>query len=77
MAPGMPRFELQEARMPLVSVLVVLIIAGVVLWLINTYVPMAPPIKTALNVVVVLILCLWLLSLFGIGDIYVGRHAIR
>jgi type IV secretory pathway TrbD component len=63
--------------MPLVSVLVVLIVAGVVLWLINTYVPMQPPIKTVLNVIVVLVLCLWLLSLFGIGDIYVGRHVVR
>ena len=52
--------------MPLVSVIVVLIVLGVVLWLINTYVPMQPPIKTIINVIVVLILCLWLLSLIGV-----------
>ena len=52
--------------MPLVSVIVVLIVLGVVLWLVNTYIPMAPPIKTVINVVVVLVLCLWLLSLIGV-----------
>lgn len=60
--------------MSIVNVLVVLVIVGVILWLVNTYIPMAPPIKTVINVVVVLVLCLWLLSLFGIGDFYVGRH---
>jgi hypothetical protein len=63
--------------MPLVSLLVVLIVVGVILWLVNTYIPMAPPIKTVINVITVLVLCLWLLSLFGIGDIYVGRHVVR
>lgn len=52
--------------MSLVSLVVVLIIVGVVLYLINTYIPMAQPVKTVLNVVVVLVLCLWLLSIFGI-----------
>lgn len=60
--------------MPLVNALVVLIIVGVILWLVTTYIPMAPPIRTVITVVVVLVVCLWLLSLFGIGDIYVGRH---
>jgi hypothetical protein len=49
-----------------VQVLVILVVVGVVLWLINTYVPMQPPIKTVLNVIVVLMLCLWLLSIFNI-----------
>jgi len=63
--------------MPIIQVLIVLVIVGVILWLITTYVPMAPPIKTVIMVVVVLCLCLWLLSLLGVGDIYVGRHAVR
>ena len=58
--------------MPLISLLVVLIVVGVILWLINTYIPMAPPIKTVINVIVVLVLCLWLLSIFGITNLYVG-----
>jgi hypothetical protein len=60
--------------MPLIQLIVVLIILGVVLYLINTYVPMAQPVKTVLNVVVILVLCLWLLSLFGIGNLYIGHR---
>lgn len=59
--------------MDLISVILVLVVVGVVLWLITTYIPMSPPIKTVLTVVIVLVLCLWLLSLFGIGTIKVGR----
>jgi hypothetical protein len=51
--------------MPVVSLLVTLVVIGVILWLVNTYIPMAPPIKTVINVVVVLVLCLWLLNVFG------------
>jgi hypothetical protein len=51
----------------IIQVLVVLIIVGVVLYLVQTYIPLAPPVKTIINVVVVLLLCLWLLSVFGIG----------
>ena len=51
--------------MPIVTVIVTLIVVGVILWLVNTYIPMAAPVKTVLNVVVVVLLCLWLLSLFG------------
>ena len=60
--------------MSLLSVLIALIIAGVVLWLINTYVPMDKKIKTILNVVVVIIVILWLLSVFGIfGSLSLGE----
>ncbi len=60
--------------MDIVQIVVLLIIVGVCLWLINTYIPMAPPIKTVINVVVILLLCLWLLRTFGImGPVYVPR----
>jgi hypothetical protein len=52
--------------MPLIQVLVVLIVAGVVLWLINRFIPMAGSIKTILNAVVVIVIVLWLLSVFGV-----------
>lgn len=52
--------------MPLLSIVIILVIIGFVLWLINTYVPMAAPVKTILNAVVVIALVLWLLSVFGI-----------
>lgn len=52
--------------MPLITVVIVLIIIGVLLWLINTYIPMARPIKTILNVVVIICVIIWLLSAFGL-----------
>lgn len=49
-----------------ITILIVLIIVGVALYLIETYVPMAPPVKVIIRVVVVLALALWLLKLFGV-----------
>lgn len=52
----------------LVHVVLVLIVVGVLLWLINTYLPMASSIKSILNVVVVVAVILWLLQVFGIWN---------
>ena len=52
--------------MPLINVLLVLVVVGVVLWLVNTYLPMDPKIKTILNIVVVIVVVIWLLRAFGI-----------
>lgn len=54
--------------MSLISVVIVLIIVGVLLWLVNTYIPMDGKIKTILNVVVVIAVVLWLLQGFGVLD---------
>ncbi|MBW6479208.1 MAG: hypothetical protein K0B37_07245 [Bacteroidales bacterium] len=54
--------------MSIITIVIVLIIVGVVLWLINSYIPMASAIKTILNVVVVIVVILWLLSVFGVFD---------
>jgi hypothetical protein len=51
--------------MPLVNLVVVLIIVGVALYLINRYIPMASAIKSILNVVVVVAVCVWLLQATG------------
>jgi len=64
--------------MPIMSLILTLVVAGVVLWLINTYIPMDGKIKKILNVVVVVILIIWLLNLFGVlngsvSDIRIGR----
>jgi hypothetical protein len=63
--------------MPLVQVVVVLIVVGVLLWLINRYIPMAGSIKSILNAVVVIAVVLWLLSVFGVlgslSNIRVGK----
>lgn len=52
--------------MSLVSIVIVLIVVGFLLWLINAYIPMANSIKTILNAVVVIAVIIWLLSAFGI-----------
>jgi hypothetical protein len=52
--------------MPLINIIIILVVIGAGLWAINKYIPMAPPIKTILNVVVVIVVCLWLLRIFGI-----------
>jgi hypothetical protein len=61
--------------MSLVSIVIVLIIVGFLLWLINTYIPMARPIKTILNAVVVIAVILWLLS--AVGIIHIGNINLR
>ena len=51
--------------MPLVNLVIVLVVVGVALWLINTYIPMANSIKTILNVVVVVTVAIWVLQAVG------------
>jgi hypothetical protein len=54
----------------LIHVVLTLIVVGVLLWLVNSYIPMAGSIKSILNAVVVLAVILWLLSVFGlIGEL--------
>jgi hypothetical protein len=52
--------------MPLVQLVITLIVVGVLLWLVNSYVPMDSKIKSILNIVVVIVVVLWLLSVFGV-----------
>ena len=52
--------------MPLINLVVVLIVVGVALHLINRYIPMASSIKSILNVVVVVVVCVWLLQATGL-----------
>jgi len=52
--------------MPLVNVVLTLIVVGVLLWLINRFIPMAGSIKSILNAVVVIVVVLWLLTVFGV-----------
>ena len=60
--------------MPLLNVVLTLVVVGVVLWLINTYIPMQSTIKTILNVVVVIAVVLWLLYGFGVISGSGGVH---
>jgi hypothetical protein len=52
--------------MPILTVLIVIVVAGVILWLVNSYIPMQRTIKNILNAVVVIILVVWLLNVFGV-----------
>ena len=60
--------------MPLLNVVLTLIVVGVVLWLINTFIPMQATIKSILNIVVVIVVILWLLYGFGILSNSGGIH---
>jgi hypothetical protein len=76
--PLMTMFYLQAVGgTPLVHVLLVLIVVGVLLWLINRFIPMQSTIKSILNGVVVIVIVLWLLQVFGLignlTNIRVGR----
>ena len=51
--------------MPLITIAITLVVVGVALWAINTYIPMAKPVKTILNLVVVVMTMIWLLQTFG------------
>ncbi len=52
--------------MPLISIVVVLVVVGLLLWLVNTYIPMDSKIRNILNGVVAILVVLWLLQVFGI-----------
>jgi hypothetical protein len=52
--------------MPLIQLVFVLIVVGVLLWLVNRFIPMAGSIKSILNAVVVIVVVFWLLNVFGL-----------
>ncbi|MGA2372916.1 MAG: Thivi_2564 family membrane protein [Candidatus Korobacteraceae bacterium] len=64
--------------MPLLQVVIVLLVVGVLLWLVNRYVPMASSINSILNGVVVIAVVLWLLNIFGLlktlSSIHLGKQ---
>jgi hypothetical protein len=63
--------------MPLLQVVMTLIVVGVLLWLVNRFIPMASSIKSILNAVVVIAVVLWLLNVFGLlhslSNIHIGK----
>ena len=52
--------------MSLITIVITLIVIGVLLWLVNTYIPMDGKIKKIINIVVVVVVVLWLLNVFGV-----------
>jgi hypothetical protein len=63
--------------MPLINLIIILVVVGVILWAINSYIPMQSTIKKILNAVVVIGVIIWLLSVFGvignISSIHIGK----
>jgi hypothetical protein len=60
--------------MPLLQVVIILIVVGVLLWLVNSYIPMQATMKKILNAVVVIAVVLWLLKVFGLLDPLLNIH---
>jgi len=58
----------------LIRLVIILVVVGVILWVINSYIPMQATIKMILNLVVVGAVVLWLLSVFGIIGSLQGIH---
>ncbi len=63
--------------MPLINLVIILVVIGVILYLVNNYIPMDRKIKSILNIVVVIFVIIWLLSVFGVigslSGLRVGR----
>jgi hypothetical protein len=60
--------------MPVLTILIVLIVTGVILYIVNNYIPMDGKIKNILNAVVVLVVIGWLLKIFGVFAYLKGIH---
>lgn len=60
--------------MSLINLIITLVVVGVVLWLINSFIPMQHTIKKILNAVVIIVVILWLLSAFGVIESMSGMH---
>ena len=60
--------------MPLLTILLVIIAAGILLWVVNNYIPMQSTLKRILNIVVVIVVIIWLLKVFGLFGYLMNIH---
>ena len=60
--------------MSLITIVITLIVVGILLWLVNTYIPMDGKIKKILNIVVVVVVVFWLLQVFGVWNYLQNVH---
>ena len=58
--------------MDILTIILVIVVVGVLLWLINAYIPMQSTVKSILNAIVIILLVLWLLDAFGLINIFGG-----
>jgi hypothetical protein len=63
--------------MSLISILVTLIVAGILLWLVNTYIPMDAAIKKIINIVAIIVIILWLINIFGLLNYVKNIHTFN
>jgi len=63
--------------MPLIQILLALIVVGVLLWLVNSFIPMAGSIKSIFNAVVIIMVVVWLLNVFGLMHYVTNLHFKR
>jgi hypothetical protein len=63
--------------MTLINIVVILVVIGIIMYLINAFIPMAGAIKTLLNLVVFVVVLIWLLGAFGIVIAIPGVHIPR
>ena len=54
--------------MSLIALILTLVVVGIVLWAINTFIPLDPKVKSILNIVVIVFLILWLLKALGLWE---------
>ena len=64
----------KEVLMMLIQIVMILIVVGVLLWLVNRFIPMQATIKSILNAVVVIAVVLWLLNVFGLFNAFAHIH---
>jgi hypothetical protein len=60
--------------MSLLTILIVLVVVGLILWLVNTYIPMDGKIKQILNIVAIIAVIIWLLKAFGVFAMLGSAH---
>ena len=77
MRPNSVLLTCERRKMPLVYIVLVLMAAGIALWLINTYIPMAGIIKRALNAAVVISMGVWVLKAVGLWGKLVNNQVPR
>jgi hypothetical protein len=58
--------QFRRKPMSLVGIILVLVVVGLIMWMINSYIPMAGAIKSLLNIVVFVVLLIWILQTFGL-----------
>ncbi|HTB96923.1 MAG TPA: Thivi_2564 family membrane protein [Terracidiphilus sp.] len=57
---------MEKTKMPLTTVLITIVAAGLLLWIVNRFIPMQSQIKSILNALVVIVLVLWIANLYGL-----------